>query len=63
MLLAAGISLLLVAVTLTVLQVAGVEQIDRGVFVLLVVLAALVGGWTTRLVAPRIPPLGRGRRS
>jgi hypothetical protein len=58
-LLAAGISLLIAAVLVVLLGVAGVERVDEVVFVVVLVVAALLGGWITRLVAPRLPPVRR----
>jgi hypothetical protein len=61
-LLAAGLSLLFAAVLVVLLGVAGVERINELVFVVVLVVAALAGGWVTRLIAPRLPPVRRGPR-
>ena len=61
--LAAGLSLLAAVVALLALDLAGVEQVDRGVFLLVLVVAAVVGGWVTRQLAPRLPAVRRPPRS
>ena len=61
--LAAGLSLLLAVVVLLVLQAVGVETISSLGFVLVVVLAALAGGWTTRVLASRLPDVRRPPRA
>jgi hypothetical protein len=61
-LLAAGLSLLFAAVLVVLLGVAGVDRINELVFVVVLVVAALAGGWVTRLIAPRLPPVPRGPR-
>jgi hypothetical protein len=58
-LLAAGISLLIAAVLVVLLGVAGVQRIDEVVLLVVLVVAALAGGWLTRLIAPRLPPVRR----
>jgi len=63
LLLAAGISLVLAAVLLLVLDAAGVESVDRIGFLGVLVVAALAGGWLTRLVAPRLPAVRRPPRA
>jgi uncharacterized membrane protein YeiH len=62
-LLAAGISLMIAAVLLVVLQVAGVDRLDQVGFIVLIVVAALAGGSVTRWLVPRLPPTGRHPRS
>jgi len=62
-LLAAGISLILAALLLIALDAAGVESIDQVGFFGVVVVAALAGGWLTRLLAPRLPSVRRPPRS
>lgn len=62
-LLAAGLSLLLAAVALLVLQAAGVESLGRAAFLAVLVGAALAGGLLTRLLAPRLPSVRRPPRS
>jgi hypothetical protein len=59
LLLSAGLSLLIAAVLLVVLQLVGVDRLDPVGFILLVVVAALAGGSLTRWLAPRLPPIGR----
>jgi hypothetical protein len=58
-LLAAGLSLLIAAVLLIALQLAGMDRLNEVGFILLVVLAALAGGSLTRWLAPRLPPVRR----
>jgi hypothetical protein len=60
--LAAGTSLLVAAVLVMVLAVAGVDQLSRGGFLVLVVVSAVVGGSLVRLLAPRLPPVRRPPR-
>ena len=62
-LLAAGLSLLVAAVGLLVLQAAGAESIDELGFLAVLVVAALVGGAVTRWLAPRLPSVRRPPRS
>jgi hypothetical protein len=57
--LSAGISLLVAVVFLLLLQAVGVDRIDAVGFVAVVVVAALVGGWLTRQLAPRLPDVRR----
>jgi hypothetical protein len=59
LLLAAGLSLLIAAVLLVVLQLAGVDRLDEVGFILVVIVAALAGGALTRWVVPRLPPVRR----
>ena len=58
-LLAAGISLLVAALLLVLLQVAGIDTLGSIGFVLVVVVAALAGGTLTRWLVPRLPPVRR----
>jgi hypothetical protein len=58
-LLAAGISLLIAAVLLLVLQAVGVDALSSVGFVLVVVVAAFAGGGLTRWLVPRLPPVRR----
>jgi hypothetical protein len=58
-LLAAGTSLLLAAVLLLVLQVAGVDRLGSIGFLLVVVVAAVAGGSLTRWLVPKLPPVRR----
>jgi len=60
--LAAGISLLVAAVLVVLLEVAGVGSINEVVFVVVLVVAALAGGWVTRVLAPRLPAIRRPPR-
>jgi hypothetical protein len=60
--LAAGTSLLVAAVLVVVLGVAGVDQLSRGGFFVLVVVSAVIGGSLVRLLAPRLPPVRRPPR-
>jgi len=57
--LAAGLSLLVAVVALLLLQAAGVEAISSLGFVAVIVVAAVVGGWVTRQLAPRLPDVRR----
>jgi hypothetical protein len=59
LLLAAGLSLLIAGLLLVVLQVAGVDRIGQLGFVLVVVVAAVAGGWLTRWLVPKLPPVRR----
>ncbi|MGY1844657.1 hypothetical protein [Modestobacter sp. SYSU DS0875] len=61
-LLAAGISLLVGAVLLLLLQLAGVERIGLLGLLLVLITAAVAGGYATRALAPRLPPMGRRPR-
>jgi hypothetical protein len=61
--LAAGISLLIAALLVLALGVAGVESINEVGFVVVLVVAALAGGWLTRLLAPRLPAIRRPPRN
>ncbi|WP_369140493.1 hypothetical protein [Modestobacter versicolor] len=61
--LAAGVSLLLAAVLVLLLGAAGVDRIGPVVFVVVLVVAAFVGGWLVRLVAPRLPAVRRPPRA
>ena len=58
-LLAAGISLLVAAVLLVLLQVAGIDTLGSIGFVLVVGGAAVAGGSLTRWLVPRLPPVRR----
>lgn len=60
-LLSAGISLLVAALLLAALSAFGVEALGPLGFVVLLVVAAVAGGWATRQLAPRLPPFGRSR--
>ncbi|MGY1840742.1 MULTISPECIES: hypothetical protein [unclassified Modestobacter] len=61
-LLAAGLSLLVGAVLLLVLQLVGIDQIGLLGLLLVLIAAAVAGGYATRAVATRLPPMGRGPR-
>ena len=61
--LSAGISLLVAVVVLLVLQAVGVDRISSVGFVAVIVVAAVVGGWLTRQLAPRLPDVRRPPRS
>jgi hypothetical protein len=61
-LLAAGLSLAIAAVLLVLVQVAGVERINEVGFVVVLVVAALIGGVVTRRLAPRLPAIRRPPR-
>ena len=63
LLLSAGLSLLIAAVLLVVLQLSGVDRLDQVGFIVLIVVAALAGGSVTRWLAPRLPPIGGHPRS
>ncbi len=58
-LLAAGLSLLIAAALLLVLQAVGVEALGSVGFVLVVLVAAFAGGTLTRWLVPRLPPVRR----
>jgi hypothetical protein len=60
--LAAGLSLLVATVLVLLLGLIGAERIDEVVFVVVLVVAALIGGWLTRLLAPRLPAIRRPPR-
>ena len=60
--LSAGISLLVAVVFLLVLQAVGVDRISSVGFVAVIVVAAVVGGWLTRQLAPRLPDVRRPPR-
>ncbi|TWH75220.1 hypothetical protein JD78_03775 [Modestobacter roseus] len=62
MLLAAGLSFLVAAVLLLVLQLAGVDRIGFLGLLLVLIAAAVAGGYATRAVAGRLPPVGRRPR-
>ena len=57
--LSAGISLLVAVVFLLLLQAVGVDTISSLGFVAVIVVAAVVGGWLTRQLAPRLPDVRR----
>ena len=61
--LAAGLSLLVAVVFLLVLAAVGVETINSLGFVAVIIVAAVVGGWVTRLLAPRLPDVRRPPRA
>jgi hypothetical protein len=58
-LLAAGISLLVAALLLVLLRVAGIDTLGSIGFVVVVVGAAVAGGSLTRWLVPRLPPVRR----
>jgi hypothetical protein len=60
--LAAGLSLLVATVLVLLLGLVGAERINEVVFVVVLVVAALIGGWLTRLLAPRLPAIRRPPR-
>jgi hypothetical protein len=62
LLLAAGLSLLIAALLVLLLGLAGVDEINEVVFVVVLVVAALAGGSLVRLVAPRLPAVRRPPR-
>ena len=62
LMLAAGLSLLVATVLVLLLGLVGAERINEVVFVVVLVVAALVGGWLTRLLAPRLPAIRRPPR-
>jgi hypothetical protein len=54
-----GLALAFAAVALAVLAALGVDQVDEfGAFVV-ILLAAVAGGALSRVLVPRLPPLGR----
>ncbi|OMQ15009.1 hypothetical protein A7K94_0212420 [Modestobacter sp. VKM Ac-2676] len=57
-----GLSLLVGAVLLLVLQLVGIDQIGLLGLLLVLIAAAVAGGYATRAVATRLPPMGRGPR-
>jgi hypothetical protein len=61
-LLSAGVSVLLAGLFLLLLDAAGVERIGLLGFLLVLVAAAVAGGYLVRLVAPRLPAGGRRPR-
>jgi uncharacterized membrane protein YeiH len=61
-LLAAGLSLLVAAVLLIVLQAVGLDRLDEVGFIAVIVVAAFAGGSITRWLVPRLPPVGRRPR-
>jgi undecaprenyl pyrophosphate phosphatase UppP len=63
LMLAAGLSLLVATVLVLLLGIAGVERINEALFVVVLVVAALVGGGLVRLLAPRLPAIRRPPRS
>ena len=60
--LAAGISLLVAAVLVMLLDLGGVDRLSRGGFLVLVVVSAVIGGSLVRVLAPRLPPVRRPPR-
>jgi uncharacterized membrane-anchored protein len=62
LMLAAGLSLLVAAVLVLLLGLAGVDQLGAGVFLIVLVVAALTGGFLVRLLAPRLPAVRRPPR-
>jgi hypothetical protein len=62
LMLAAGLSLLVAAVLVLLLGVAGVEQLGAVEFLVVLVVAALAGGFLVRLLAPRLPAVRRPPR-
>ncbi len=58
-LLAAGLSLLIAALLLVLLELTGVDALGSVGFLLVVVVAALAGGTLTRWLVPRLPPVRR----
>jgi hypothetical protein len=61
-LLAAGLSLLIAGLLLALLQAVGVDTLGSVGFVLVVVAAAFAGGFLTRWLVPRLPPVRRRPR-
>ena len=61
--LAAGISLLIAAVLVIALGVVGVASINEVGFIVVLVVAAVAGGWVTRQLAPRLPAIRRPPRA
>ena len=62
LLLAAGVSLLIAAVLVLLLGLAGVDRVNEVLFVVVLVVAALIGGSLVRLLAPRLPAVRRPPR-
>jgi len=62
LILAAGLSLLLAAVLVLLLGLAGVEQLGAVEFLVVLVVAAVAGGFLVRLLAPRLPAVRRPPR-
>jgi hypothetical protein len=62
MMLAAGLSLVIALVLVLLLGNLGVERINSLLFLVVLVVSALIGGWVTRLLAPRLPPIRRPPR-
>ena len=60
--LAAGLSLLIAAVLVLLLGAAGVDRIDRVLFLVVLLVAAGAGGGLVRLLAPRLPSVRRPPR-
>jgi hypothetical protein len=63
LMLSAGISLLVATVLLLLLGAAGVDELDPVLFLVVLVVAALVGGALVRLLAPRLPAVRRPPRA
>jgi hypothetical protein len=63
LLLAAGVSLLIAAVLVLLLGLAGVDRVNEVLFVVVLVVAALLGGSLVRLLAPRLPAVRRPPKS
>jgi hypothetical protein len=61
-LVAAGLSLLIAAAGLVVLDGLGVDRLSEIGFLLLLVVAALAGGSLARWLVPRLPPVRRPPR-
>ena len=61
-LLAAGLSLLVATVLVLLLGLAGVDRINEVLFLVVLVVAALIGGSLVRLLAPRLPAVRRPPR-
>jgi len=61
--LAAGVSVLTAGVLLLLLDLVGVDRIGLLAFLLVLLVAAVVGGYLTRVIAPRLPPVGRRPRA
>jgi hypothetical protein len=62
-LVAAGLSLLIAAVLLIVLDGVGVDRLSEIGFIVLLVVAASAGGSLARWLVPRLPPVRRPPRS
>jgi hypothetical protein len=60
--LAAGLSLLVAALLVLLLAVAGVEEVSAVGFLVVLVVAAVTGGFLVRLLAPRLPAVRRPPR-